>query len=92
MRNRNYFKLFMIYVYEFFKGNQAKIYNEIVTQQNPYDHEFITHTNEENNKFLMDWRRKNHIRMGDYNYYPVPKMNENKIPIFIEKKVKERVA
>ena len=92
MKQRNYFKLFLIYMYEFFDGNQAKIFNEISAQNQPYDWQFAIHTNEENHQYLMNWRRKNHIRMSDYKHYVIPKMNENKIPIVIEKINKERKA
>jgi len=77
-------RLFLIYVYEHFKGNKVKIFNAITTNYQDFDWKFSSHTPEENEKFLLDWKRKNHIRLSDYVFKSG--IGEDGVPYFINKK------
>lgn len=79
------FKLFLIYCYEFFEENDAKLFNEMVRPSFNYPYKFQEHTPEENKKYLLDWKRQNGIRLGDFEYVKTPKYNKYGTPFFIKR-------
>lgn len=61
-------KLFLIYVFEKFERNQAKMFDFLSTHK--FDDEWFNkeHTQEENHRYLIEWKRKNNIFFGDYEF------------------------
>lgn len=90
-KGRKYERMFLIYLYEKFEGNNVKIFNEISSGSRVLlDRDFSSFTCVENNKYLDDWIKENNIKVsnylvaGDKGFYF--HTDKNGTPIVVEKK------
>ena len=62
-------KIHLIYIFEKCGKNQAKMFDFLSTHK--YDDSewsFEEHTQEQNHRFLIEWKRKNAVFFGDYEF------------------------
>lgn len=85
MKKNKEYKIFMIYCFEYFEENDAKLFDEIVSQQMCYPRKFKNYTEEENKKYLAEWKRKNNIKLCDFELLKTPRYNKYGTPIFIKR-------
>ena len=85
MINQNIYhqKLFLIYVYEFFEENKVKMFYEILKPTMDFAWDFRSHTLEENQKYLLRWKRMNNIRLCDFSNKP--RILDNGMVVYIER-------
>ena len=79
-------KLFLIYVYEKLGRNNAKMFDFLSSHQFEDDWKFGEHTQEENHRYLLEWKRKNSIFFGDYEF---SWKTTNNIPTYIRCKTRK---
>lgn len=85
MTDESKFKLFLIYCFEFFEESDAKLYNEIHAHELKYPHKFHEHTEAENDEYLLKWKKRNGIRVGDFELPRKFQVNKYGTPILIKR-------
>lgn len=64
----NYKKMLLIYVFEECKESNAKTFDYFAQGKTP-NRDFSQFTNNENNKFLRDYFRKNNLKIRDFKVF-----------------------
>jgi len=90
MKDSQYKKLFLIYVYTHLGESNTKMFDELVRHEAKFEWEFNKHTEQENNEFLTKWKKENNIKLTEWYCMDQGnskgKFDENGLPIIVERK------
>ena len=79
------FKLFLIYCFEYYEESNAKLFNEIAEKKLDYPYKFQDHTPQENDEYLYKWKKRNGIRVGDFELPRKYEIDQYGTPIYIKR-------
>lgn len=78
------YKLWLIYIFEFYEEDHLKMFDAILHEKLETPYHFHNHTEEENQKFLARWRRYNNIRLCDFEIVKKPNLKKG-VPEYIRR-------
>ena len=61
-------KIYLIYVYEKLGRNNAKMFDFMSSHIFQDERDFSKYTQEQNHRYLLEWKRKNHIFFNEYEF------------------------